>query len=112
MDKPVSGGAAPARQQQLLRVAQQLAAAAAAADWPALATVNTLLTATLPALAAQGPWTPAERAALAVLRQQHAAALQQVNAASTALGKQMQQMNTNKEGWLAYAFDNELAGTP
>jgi hypothetical protein len=99
-----------ARQQQLLRLAQQVAAATAAADWKALAALNTLMASALPAMAAQGRWTSAERAALAALRQQHVAAVQAVGTASTELGRQLQQMNTHKEGWLAYALDNDFAG--
>ncbi|QGZ38435.1 hypothetical protein IP92_01242 [Pseudoduganella flava] len=99
------------RQQQLLRMAQRIAAATAASDWKALAAQNTLMASSLPAMAAQGKWTPAERAALAALRQQHREAVLRVGAASTELGKHLQQMNMNKEGWLAYALDNDLAGT-
>jgi hypothetical protein len=100
-----------ARQQELQRLAQQVAAASAAADWKALAALNTLMASTLPAMAAQGAWTPAERAALATLRGRHQAAAQAVGAASNELGKHLQQMNSHKEGWLAYALDNDLAGT-
>lgn len=100
-----------ARQQELQRLAQQVAAASAAADWTALAALNTQMATALPALAAQGAWTPAERAALAGLRARHAAAVQAVAAASSALGTHLQQMNSHKEGWLAYALDNDLAGT-
>ncbi|WBS00822.1 hypothetical protein OU994_21280 [Pseudoduganella sp. SL102] len=99
-----------ARLQQLQRLAQDVAAAAAAAEWKALAALNIQLSAALPAMAAQGPWSPAERAALAALREQHRQAVQKVGAASADLGKQLQQMNTHKEGWLAYALDNDFAG--
>ena len=99
-----------ARQQQLLRLAQEVAAAAAAADWKALAALNHQMASALPAMAAQGPWTVAERAALAALRRQHGEAVQKVGAASSELGKQLQQMNTQKEGWLAYALDNDYPG--
>jgi hypothetical protein len=100
-----------ARKQLLLRLAQEVATAAAAADWKALAALNHQMAASLPAMAAQGPWTAGERAALAALRQQHTAAVHKVGAASAELGKQMQQMNLQKEGWLAYALDNDFAGT-
>jgi hypothetical protein len=99
------------RQQQLLRMAQHVATASAASDWKTLASLNTLMASSLPAMAAQGKWTPAERAALAALRQQHHDAVLRVGAASTELGKHLQQMNTHKEGWIAYALDNDLAGT-
>jgi hypothetical protein len=99
------------RQQQLVRLAQQVAAACDAADWKALAALNTLMATTLPAMAAQGAWTPAERTALAALRGRHQAAVQAVGTASSELGQHLQQMNSHKEGWLAYALDNDLAGT-
>lgn len=100
-----------ARHQQLLRLAQQVAAATAAADWKALAALNTLIASALPAMAAQGAWTPVERAALVALRQQHDEAMRTVRTASGELGKRLQQMNNHKEGWLAYALDNDFAGT-
>ncbi|GGX81467.1 hypothetical protein GJV26_24865 [Massilia dura] len=99
------------RQQELVRLAQQVAAATAAADWKALAALNTLMASALPAMAAQGAWTPAERAALAALRGRHEAAVQAASTASSELAKHLQQMNSHKEGWLAYALDNDLAGT-
>jgi len=100
-----------ARQQQLARLAQQVASASAAADWTSLAALNTLMASALPAMAAQGAWTPAERAALAALRSRHQAAVLAVGTASSELGKHLQQINSHKEGWLAYALDNDLAGT-
>ncbi|WP_338763711.1 hypothetical protein [Massilia sp. METH4] len=100
-----------ARQQQLLRLAQQVAAATAAADWKELGALDAQLAAILPVLAAQGIWTAGERSALVALRQQHRDAMQKVRAANCELGKQLQQMNTHKEGWLAYALDNDFAGT-
>ena len=99
------------RQQQLLRMAQQLSAATAASDWDALAELNTLMASSLPAMAAQGKWTPADRAALAALRQLHGEAVRKAEAASAELGKHLQHMSTHKEGWMAYALDNEFAGT-
>ncbi len=99
------------RQQQLLRIAQRLSAASAAADWNTVRDLNTLMASSLPAMAAQGKWTPAERAALAALRQQQHDALQRVQSASTDLGKQLEHMRTHQEGWLAYALENEFAGT-
>ena len=99
------------RQQQLLRMGQQLSAATAAADWSALAELNTLMASSLPAMAAQGKWTPAERAALAALRELHRDSVQKAQSASAELGKHLQHMTTHKAGWLAYALDNEFAGT-
>ena len=100
-----------ARQQQLLRLAQEVAAATAAADWTALTALDRQLSSVLPALGAQGAWTAPERAALAALRQRHREAAQKVGAARAELATHLQQMNTQKEGWLAYALDNDFAGT-
>lgn len=99
------------RQQQLMRMGQRLSAATAASDWDALVDINTLMASSLPAMAAQGKWTPAEKAALAALRQLHREAVRLAAAASAELGKHLQHMNTHKEGWLAYALDNDFAGT-
>jgi len=99
------------RQQTLLQLAQQLSAATAANDWAALAAINTLLAATLPQLAAQGAWMPAERAALAALRELHRAAAAQVDGAAVEMGQHIQDMTNNREGWLAYALDSGNAAT-
>jgi hypothetical protein len=99
------------RQATLLSLAQKMSAATDAADWPALAALNTLLTTALPAMAAQGKWTPSERAALAALRELHQAAVLKVDSATVALGRQLYDMINNKEGWLAYALTSEAAAT-
>ena len=99
------------RQAELLQLGRRLAAATAASDWDALAEVNTSMASSLPAMAAQGKWTPAEKAALAALRQLHREAVQKTESASTELGKHLQDITTHKEGWLAYALDNEFAGS-
>ncbi|WP_229489700.1 hypothetical protein [Pseudoduganella namucuonensis] len=88
-----------------------MSAATASSDWKALAAINTLMASSLPAMAAQGPWTPAERAALATLRQLHLQALQHTRNTSHELGKHLSDMQANKEGWLAYALTNETAAT-
>lgn len=99
------------RHKTLLQLAQQLSAATTANDWAALAAINTLMAATLPALAAQGAWTPAERAALAALRELHLAAVAKVDGATAGLGQHIQEMTNNREGWLAYALDSGDAAT-
>jgi hypothetical protein len=97
------------RQATLLQMAQQLSAAGAAADWQALTALDTLLSNTLPALAAQGRWSPAERAALDALRRQHQAALATVNGAAAELDKHLRDLQNNREGYIAYALDNDNA---
>ncbi|SFF75466.1 hypothetical protein SAMN05518865_104160 [Duganella sp. CF458] len=99
------------RHKTLLQLAQQLSAATAASDWAALAAINTLLCASLPALAAQGEWTPAERAALAALRDVHVAAVAKVDSATVETGQHLNDMTHNREGWLAYALDSDNAAT-
>lgn len=99
------------RHRTLLHLGQQLSAATAAGDWAALAAINTLMAATLPKLAAQGKWLPAERAALAALRELHLAAVAKVNGAAAEMGQHMHDMTNNREGWLAYALDSDNATT-
>ena len=99
------------RQQSLLQLAQKMSAATAASDWPALSAINTLMAAALPTMAAQGPWSPAERAALSALRQLHLQAQHCAHLASGELAARMGEMQSSKEGWMAYAMtseDNEL----
>lgn len=99
------------RQTTLLQLGQKMSAAIAASDWKALAAINTMMASSLPAMAAQGPWTPAERAALAALREQHNQAILRARTASEELGKRLAEMQANKEGWLAYALTSETAVT-
>lgn len=92
------------RQQHLLQLAQKMSAATAASDWTALAAVNALMAASLPALAAQAPWNPAERAALAALRQLHRQAEHCARLASDDLATKLSELQSRKEGWMAYAM--------
>ncbi|MGO4377361.1 hypothetical protein [Pseudoduganella sp. RAF53_2] len=99
------------RQATLLQLAQKLSAATASSDWKALAAIDTLLGSALPKMAAQGKWTPAERAALDALRALHKTALARVNDATAELDKHLYDLKNNREGWMAYALDNEVSGT-
>lgn len=99
------------RQRTLLQLAHKLHAALADDDWPALAAVNTMMATALPAMTGQAPLSPAERAALAALQQLHEQAIARCNAAATDMGKRLHDMQTNKEGWLAYALTNDSADT-
>ncbi|MFA9218385.1 MAG: hypothetical protein ACEQSK_14955 [Sphingomonadaceae bacterium] len=92
-------------------MAQRMSAATSTEDWKALAALNTLLAAELPQLAAQGSWSPAERAALEALRQVHEEAVQRCGRATSALGQRLYDMQHNKEGWIAYALDSDNAET-
>ena len=69
------------RQRTLLQMAQKMSAAMASEDWKMLAAINTLMVSTLPQMAAQGPWSAPERAALAALRQLHEHAVRQCDQA-------------------------------
>jgi len=99
------------RQRTLLQLAQKMSAAIASGDWKALAAINTLMASALPAMASQGPWSAGERAALAALRQVHEEAVTRCDSATADLAKRLNEMQQNKEGWLAYALDNEQAET-
>ncbi|SHN10395.1 hypothetical protein SAMN05192549_104324 [Duganella sacchari] len=99
------------RQRTLLQMTQKMSAAIASEDWKTLAAINTLMVATLPQLVAQGPLSAAERAALSALHQMHNEAVRRCNLATDALGRKLQEMQANKEGWLAYALDSEHADT-
>jgi hypothetical protein len=87
--------------------------AGARADWELLGRAVGELAPRLQALAGGRPWTDAERAALGRLRGAHAAAEQAVAAASAQLQLRMDDMRTNKDGWMAYALadDNDTGNT-
>ena len=96
------------RQRTLLALAPKMNAAIAADDWKMLAAINTLMSTTLPAMAEQGRWTPAERAALGALRQLHEQAMVRCEQSAGALSAHLHSMRANKEGWLAYALDSNF----
>jgi hypothetical protein len=81
--------------------------AAAREDWDRLGEQARTLFPALHALAAQGPWNTAERAALERVRAQHDAAAQHVAAAARALEPRLEEMRANKDGWIAYAMHSE-----
>jgi hypothetical protein len=97
------------RQATLLQMARKMNAAIVAEDWQLLAALNTLLVSTLPQMAAQGAWSGAERAALSALHQMHQEAVRRCDLATEELGRRLNEMQANKEGWLAYALDSEHA---
>jgi uncharacterized protein Yka (UPF0111/DUF47 family) len=88
----------------LLRIAESLRGAADGAAWEQLAQMTRALAPQLEALAARGPLTPAERAALQRLREAHDHAAEAVDAAARALKTRMDDMQANKDGWIAYAM--------
>jgi hypothetical protein len=90
----------------LLRIAESLRGAADGAAWEQLAQMTRTLAPQLDALAARGPLTRAERAALQRLREAHDHAAEAVAAAAGALKTRMDDMRANKEGWIAYAMQD------
>lgn len=95
------------RQAQLKQLGDALQAAAAGADWTRLDEQARALGPVLQALAARGPWSAAERGALQRLRTQHDAAAQAAAGATRALGARLEELRTNKDGWIAYAMHSE-----
>lgn len=94
------------RRPALLGWRQRLETAARHDDWTALARADREVAAGLPGLAAAGPWSDIERIALQQLQQSHATARERCGSALTALGRQLDAMSQQREGWLAYAGGN------
>lgn len=90
----------------LLHTAASLRSAADAAAWEQVAQMTRALAPQLDALAARGPLSAAERAALQRLREAHDHAAEAVAAAAQALKTRMDDMRANKDGWIAYAMHN------
>lgn len=95
------------RRPAIAALAAALGAASAARDWDALERAVGALATELPALAASGAWSEAERAALQALRAVHDRAAQDCAAERARLEWQLNDMETNKAGFTAYALDNE-----
>lgn len=88
-------------------LARVLLDAGARADWELLGRSVGELAPRLQALAVGHPWSPAERAALARLREAHGTAADAVAAASAQLQLRMDDMLATKEGWMAYALEGD-----
>jgi hypothetical protein len=99
--------AKPDRQARLAQLGNALQDAAARADWNGLGEHARGLFPALHALAAQGPWSAGERAALERVHAQHDAAARHVAAAARALEPRLEEMRANKDGWIAYAMHSE-----
>jgi hypothetical protein len=111
-DKPAGARTGLTRQAQLDRMAEALRSSAADADWALLGEQVRVLAPQLRALAAHGPWNAAERQACARLRAAHDAAQETAAAASSVLAARLQQLNSNKDGWLAYAMHSDTESGP
>ncbi len=99
------------RQVALLRLARRLAAAAADKDWDTLGRVDRELAAALPLLAAHGAWSTAEQRALDELQRAHGAARADCARETADTGRRLGQMRESKEGWMAYAMNEEWQGS-
>jgi hypothetical protein len=97
------------RHKHLLQLRTALLDACARRDWDRLGACVTALAPRLVALAAAGPWNAAELAALAQLRAAHDQAALACGDAVRALAQSLDDMRTNKEGWIAYALGNDTA---
>jgi hypothetical protein len=95
------------RHKQLQQLRAALADAGTRRDWDRLSACVDGLAPRLAALAAAGPWNAAELAALAQLRAAHDQAALACGEAVRALAQNLDDMRTNKEGWIAYALGND-----
>lgn len=98
------------RELQLVQLAERLQAASAARHWRALANIDDELTRLLPAMKAQRGWSASEQAALSMVRRAHRAAYENCLAEAGRLGKRLGEMQTHKEGWIAYSMNHDSAG--
>lgn len=96
--------AAQDRQALLLQMGEALRSAAIKADWTLLGEHANALAPRLQALAARGPWSAAERQALQRLRSEHDAAAAAACEASDQIALKLEQLRSNKDGWIAYAM--------
>lgn len=92
------------RQALLLQMGEALSSAAVKADWALLGEHANALAPRLQALAARGPWNAAERQALQRLRGAHDDAAAAAATASDELALKLEQLRSNKDGWIAYAM--------
>lgn len=91
----------------MLAIAADLKAASTAGDWPRLAALVTALPDRLAAFAAAGPIRTGERRALEQLRAAHGQAEEVCASAARELKARLDDMHSNKEGWMAYALDGD-----
>jgi hypothetical protein len=86
----------------------ELADATAARDWDRVGAAVRALPAMLQALRARAPGA-AERRALAQLRAAHDEAARACGEAAHELAARLDEMHSNKEGWMAYAISSGAA---
>lgn len=90
------------RRPALMGWRQRLDAALRGEDWPALQRADREIAAGLPGLAAGGAWSANELEALQQLQRSHERARAGCEAALLALGSQLERLQSQREGWLAY----------
>jgi hypothetical protein len=95
------------RQARILALGDAVHGAVSAADWEGLRELASALAPALNGLAARGPWSAAELAALQRLRSLHEAAAIEVGAATAALRARLDDAQANKDGWRAYALHSD-----
>ena len=95
------------RRAAIAALAATLDAASAARDWTALHGAVIALGPQLNALAARGAWSAAELRALKALRAVHDKAALDCAAEQELLESQLNDLNTNQAGFIAYALGND-----
>lgn len=98
------------RERRLAQLAERLHAARGAKHWRALASIDTELAQSLPAMKEQGAWSTREQLALSAVRRAHGLAYEDCLREGARLGRQLEEMQTHKEGWMAYAMNHDSAG--
>jgi hypothetical protein len=93
--------------QQLLTLARNLVAAADARDWRQLAQQDLELAALARRLSAQPVLSEAERDAVARARAAHLIASSRCAAESDRLAGLLEGLQSNREGWVAYALTEQ-----
>ncbi|MGC3962455.1 MAG: hypothetical protein QM803_03775 [Rhodocyclaceae bacterium] len=96
-----------ARSSLVLNLAYQLGQAAVERDWDGVARVDREIATALPRMAEKGAWTPGEAKALATLRETHRIVLEQCEREAADLDARMVSLRAHKDGWLAYAMEDE-----
>lgn len=83
-----------------------LYAAIGSNDWHGMAVADHELAGVLSALSEKGAWAASDLPALAKLREAHREAQEHCARELEKAGKRLEEMRESKEGWIAYALDN------
>lgn len=96
------------RRAAIAALASTLTQASTARNWTALHGAVIALGPQLKTLAARGAWSAAELRALQALRAVHDKAALDCAAEQELLESQLNELNTNQAGFIAYALDNDI----